>query len=275
MNKKSLILSLLDFKGWGPSKVFSYVKVHNFNYDLCIAALDVILTSNERQQLNALIDEKEKVIEMNEEKEIHSICVLDDGFPSKLYLGPDKCLFLYYKGDISLLNKKAVTIIGTRNPNESFVERGKIVTKLFVEQDCIIISGLALGCDTVAHQACLDAGGKTIAVLPSACDNIQPPRNKELANRIVENGGLLISEYGTESKYSVYNYPQRDRIQSSLSNVIVIIQASDDSGTMIAARKSLKDGKKVVALKGNNLKLVEEYIDESSKEDIENISIWL
>ena len=121
----------------------------------------------------------------------------------------------------------------------------------------------------------IDVKGKTIAVLPSSCDNIQPSSNRELANSILLNGGLLISEYSFGSKVSKYNFPRRDRIQSLLSSVVLIIQASDDSGTMIATKKSLKDGKFVYAIKGNQLTIVNRYIDVDSVEDLKELESWI
>ena len=152
---------------------------------------------------------------------------------------------------------------------------GKKATAFFSKEGYVIVSGLALGCDSVAHRTCIETGGKTIAVLPASCDNIQPSSNKVLAEQIVKSGGLLISEYGTGTTVSKFNYPQRDRIQSLLSSSILIIQASDDSGTMIATRKNIKDGKLVYAIKGNNLKIVQRYVDVDSSEELNEVANWI
>ena len=117
--------------------------------------------------------------------------------------------------------------------------------------------------------------GKTIAVLPSSCDNPQPYSNKPLAEKIAKNGGLLISEYSSGTFVSKYNYPQRDRIQSLLSSVIVVIQSSNDGGTMIAVKKHIKDGKIVFAIKGNDLILIKDYIDSNSQEDLSLVEEYI
>lgn len=93
--------------------------------------------------------------------------------------------------------------------------------------------------------------------------------------RIIENGGLLISEYSTGSTMTKFNYPQRDRIQSKLSEIILIIQANDQSGTMIATRNCLKDGKRVYAIKGNRISIVHNYVDIDSPEELEEITKWI
>ena len=188
-----------------------------------------------------------------------------------MYLSTDKCVFLYYKGDINLLLRASISIIGTRKPNKEFIEKGIKVTSYYAKKGYVIVSGLALGCDSIAHKTCVEVGGKTIAVLPSSCDNIQPSSNKILAEQIVNSGGLLISEYSTGTTISKFNYPQRDRIQSLLSTTIIIIQASNESGTMIATKKNIKDGKLVYAIEGNDLNLVNRYVDVDSIDELEEV----
>ena len=275
MNSNTLIYTLLNMDGWGPNTVFSYVKENNFDYESCRLNLVNILSNREQEIFKNKLFESTKICDLNLKNGIECISILDPRFPKKLYNTSDKCVFLFFKGNIDLLSKKSISIIGTRKPEESFIEKGKNVTEYFAKKDYVIVSGLALGCDTIAHQSCIDVNGKTIAVLPSSCDNVQPSSNRELANNILKNDGLLISEYSFGSKVSKYNFPRRDRIQSLLSSVVLIIQASDDSGTMIATKKSLKDGKFVYAIKGNNLTLVNRYVDVDDISDLEEVETWI
>lgn len=137
--------------------------------------------------------------------------------------------FLLYRGDIALLNKdnftKNVAVIGVLNPTNDIVEREKLFVKEIVKRGGNIVSGLALGCDSIAHRECLANNGKTIAVLPSRLDNILPKENIELANEIVLKGGLLVTEYYNEPverfEASV-RYIERDRLQAYFSNSIVL-----------------------------------------------------
>ena len=271
MDSNSLILTLLSLKGWGPKKIFDFVSKFKFNYHDCVAGLVYILNDNEKIEFKQQLVNSFSILKCNYEKGIKTINILDINFPEKLYSGSDKCVFLFYKGDISLLNTSSILIIGTRNPDFKFVDEGKVITQYFAKKGLTIVSGLAIGCDTIAHQSCLEVAGKTIAVLPSSCDNPQPSSNKLLAEQIIKSGGLLISEYSSGAIVSKYNYPQRDRIQSLLSSTIIIIQATDSSGTMIAAKKHIKDGKKVYAIKGNNLSLVGEYIDKLMDKELLHI----
>lgn len=275
MDKKSLILTLLHLKGWGAKRVYLYVQRYNYDYEKCVNGLIEELNEEEKSAFKHELIFSKKTIELNSQVGTKVCCILDNEFPKKLYLSSNPCVFLFYKGDISLLSQKSISIIGTRKPDSYFVEKGKIATTYFAKKGYVIVSGLALGCDTIAHSACLDVGGKTIAVLPSPCDNVQPTSNRQLAQRIIENGGLLISEYSTGSTMTKFNYPQRDRIQSKLSEIILIIQANDQSGTMIATRNCLKDGKRVYAIKGNRIAIVHNYVDIDSPEELEEITKWI
>lgn len=113
------------------------------------------------------------------------------------------------------------------------------------------MGGLALEIDKIGYETSIENSGKTIAVLPSSIDNIQPAGNKELARMIVKNGGLLVSEYPVGSTLSIFNYPKRDRIQAALSNVIIVPEAKEESEIMITVNKAIKEGKKVYQLETN------------------------
>ena len=275
MDANSLILTLLNLNGWGPKKVYDYVHKHSFDYSKCVDGLVNELSTELKNAFKIELSRSKETLKKNLEQGINAINILDPKFPKKLYNTNDKCVFLYYKGNIDLLNQKSIAIIGTRKPDEEFINKGEIVSKYFAKEGYVIVSGLALGCDTIAHTSCLEENGKTVAVLPSSIDNIQPSSNKSLAQKIVDNDGLLISEYSVGSPFSKYNYATRDRIRSLLSSVILIIQASDNSGTMIATKKSLKDKKMVYAIEGNKLTLVNNYIDVNSIEDLNDVKTWI
>jgi DNA processing protein len=136
-------------------------------------------------------------------------------------------VFLFYKGDITLLSESNlnVAVIGLLNPDEKIELSERMVTEEILKHGATIVSGLALGCDSIAHETALEKGGKTIAILPSPLNNILPAGNKGLAYRIVEEGGLLVTEY-----YKVFKTPMelssryrdRDRLQALFSDSIVL-----------------------------------------------------
>ena len=134
---------------------------------------------------------------------------------------------LFYKGDLSLLKKsnKNIAVIGLLKPDAQIEAYERFVVKELVERGVTIVSGLALGCDSIAHIQTLDSVGKTIAILPSTLEKINPASNRQLAYAIVQNGGLLLSEYYEEvtSKREFINrYIQRDRLQALFSDGIVL-----------------------------------------------------
>jgi DNA processing protein len=271
ISHSEFVLALSNIKRWGPTKVADYVARHGFDLEECMNFLELELGPEFMKEFQWNLEAAREDLKCNEAKHINSISLFDERFPKKLCEGKEPVVHLFYVGDISLLSSKCITVIGTRQPDEDFAENGYKTAYYFAKKGYTIVSGLALGCDAIGHKAALDAKGKTIAILPSSLDKVVPTQHKELAREIVRNGGLVISEYSVTSTMNKFNYPQRDRIQSLLSNVSIVIQSTDDGGTMIAVKKSLKDGKRVFALKGNKLSIINEYVDPDSEEELKQI----
>jgi DNA processing protein len=175
------------------------------------------------------------------------VAIGDDDFPPHRgsVKNSERPIFLFYRGNLSLLsaNSKNVAVIGLLTPSREIeaVER-KLVSDL-VTNGAVIVSGLALGCDSIAHQQALASNGKTVAILPSPLNDIMPAKNKDLANDIVASGGLLISEYLTASKSNMDlsgRYQERDRLQALFSDSIVLSASyakndiGNDSGSRLA-----------------------------------------
>lgn len=197
----------------------------------------------------------QEVKQQLEEKGISVISVFDENFPSinvKLK-NSEKPFFFAYKGDISLLIDidKNITVIGVLTPTNETIEREQKVVKRLAEKGYNIVSGLAKGCDTVAHSESVKNNAKTIAFLPSTIENIYPKENISLANEIVKNDGLIITEYVNESKNkyeSVKRFIERDRLQALYSKAVVLISSfrkgEGDSGSRHAFEKAKEYGKK-------------------------------
>lgn len=183
--------------------------------------------------------------------DIKSIKGLDIPEPLTHISQPPKELF--YLGDIKpLLESTVVSIVGSR----SMTPYGKQVTIMLssglAKRGIAIVSGLALGIDAVAHNAALEAGGYTVAVLPSSLENIYPSSNRNLAERILENGGALISEYSSDQTIAFKtNFIERNRLVSGLCDGLLITEASERSGTLHTANFALEQGKTVMAVPGN------------------------
>lgn len=150
-----------------------------------------------------------------------------------------------------LMSRPRVAIVGSRKISAY----GKAVTAQFAgelaRQGIVIVSGLAYGVDAVAHQAALDAGGLTIAVLPGSVEEIYPRVHRSLAERILSQGGALLSEYPDGTRTYPVNFIERNRIVSGMSNALLITEAAEKSGTMHTARFALEQGKDVLAVPGN------------------------
>lgn len=179
-------------------------------------------------------------------------CYFDKNFPRispTVKRNSEKPFLLFYKGDISLLNdlNRNVAVIGVLNPDESILAREKRAVHLLVENGMNIVSGLAKGCDTAAHIACLEAYGKTIAILPSTLAQILPSENRQLAQDIVENGGLLVTEYFLQPKdrfSATKRYIDRDRLQAMFAKAIVLsasyrVKSLGDCGSRHAMDKAV------------------------------------
>lgn len=162
----------------------------------------------------------------------------------------DKPYALFYKGDISLLSiaNLNVTVIGVLNPDDKIELTERMVTAEILKHKATIVSGLALGCDSIAHKTALERGGKTIAILPCPLDNIIPKENAKLAERIVEEGGLLISEYYEQPKSRndlISRFVVRDRLQALFSDAILLAAsyAPNNFGNDCGSRHAMEKAK--------------------------------
>ena len=176
-------------------------------------------------------------------KEVNAsyVTYFDRDYPETFRNMKDFPVVLFYKGDITLLsNKKVCSIIGTREPSVKTQDFGKSITDSMVQKGYVIVSGLALGCDTIAHNSCIDAGGKTVAIMGTGIDIVFPKGNTSLAERIINTGGLLITEELPGVKGASYSFVNRDRLQAACSEIVIVLATSVEGGTMHAA-KATKD----------------------------------
>lgn len=158
---------------------------------------------------------------------------------------------LYFLGRLPENRSPTVAIVGTRRPTAYGKEVGYRLAYDLAKQGVVVLSGLALGMDTIAHKAALDAGGITIAVLAGGLDSIHPPSNRDLAIKILQNDGTLISEYAPGETSFPGNFIARNRIVTGLSDGLLVVEASAKSGTMHTANFALEQGKPVMAVPGN------------------------
>jgi len=187
-------------------------------------------------------------------REITQIKLVDKNYPIMLAEIADPPKQLYCRGNLELLNSECFGIVGTRKLTSYGKEAARELTRDLINSGGFtIVSGLAMGIDAVAHQAALDAGGKTIAVLGGGVSdaNIGPKINLPLAKNILKNDGLLISEYSDDEEIFSVNFAMRNRIISGLSRGVLVVEADEKSGALITAHCALDQNRDVFAVPGN------------------------
>ena len=196
-------------------------------------------------------------------EKVMKIDIYSSIYPSilKEIYNPPKVLYL--KGNIELLKdcEKNISIVGSRKISEKGIQITKEFTKYFVENGYVIVSGLALGIDSLCHEVALEKKGKVIAVLPSPIENIYPKSSIPLSEKILDCGGLLISEYEKGSPLTKQNFYSRNRIITGLSTKLFIPECEIDSGSMISAKLAFEQDREIYTVprdiyeengKGNN-----------------------
>lgn len=166
------------------------------------------------------------------------ICLLDVEYPEVLRQTPDAPVFLFVKG--TLRSENTVAIIGTREPTEHGMEITRRITRYFTDQHWSVISGLALGVDSIGHRAALDEGGHTVAVLAHGLQTIAPRQHASLAHSILESGGALVTEYPYGTPVFPPQYVKRDRIQAGLAQGVVMVQSDLQGGSLHASRAAVE-----------------------------------
>lgn len=238
MKKLLELLFLKNIKGFGNATINKkYVPLLEpvSTLDECIRLVEdneEKVSSIEISKARGIAEKKYK--EIIDDLALSVITVFDDEYPEKLKdLKDKKPVILYAKGDIAVLSQPNIAIVGTRKPSEwSMKVEGRLVQKILDLSGRVIISGLALGCDKIAHETTVLAGKKTVAVLPSGVNVITPASHKKLANSIIETGGCLLSEYEPNAKVTRSTYVERDAVIAALSDATMVIECDVKSGTM-------------------------------------------
>ena len=185
-----------------------------------------------------------------DEAENHFITITDAAYPSLLKTIYDPPLALYVKGDVTLLNKTQIAMVGSRNPSKVGAEIAFDFAQHLAGRMIVITSGLATGIDAASHQGALAAEGKTIAVCGTGLDRVYPAKHHGLAKNIVASGAL-VSEFPLGTLPKPYHFPKRNRIISGLSVGCLVVEAAIQSGSLITAKQALEQGREVFAVPGS------------------------
>lgn len=176
----------------------------------------------------------------------------NEAIPMVLQKIPSPPKEMFVSGPLEeLLNRPRLSVVGTRKPTPYGIQVTKSLIQELAAQGIVIISGLAFGVDSIAHRACLEAHGQTIAVLPTSLGCIYPASHRHLAQQIIDQGGALVSEYPPGSTAYKTNFVARNRLVSGLGDAILIIEAAHKSGTLHTTNFALEQGKDVMVIPGN------------------------
>lgn len=172
-------------------------------------------------------------------------------FPEALRQIPDAPLGIYGRGDLGALSGRCVAIVGSRRASANGLLMARTCAQTLASLGIVVVSGLAAGIDSAAHEGALAGGGQTVAVLGSGLDQIYPVHNRRLADEILKHRGALISEYEPQTTAHKRYFPERNRIISGLSEAVLVVEASLHSGSLITARMALEQGRDVFAVPGS------------------------
>jgi len=256
-SEKIALIGLLSAEGIGNTRAIELVRLFGSVTEVfsapageISAAIKVPLkVSRSIVQSGRNLEKAEKVVNKIDQIGARIVTFWDSEYPVRLKTIPDPPVVLYFMGEPSPLYDYAVGVVGTR----SLSDHAKMITpKIAGELAAVgvtVVSGMALGVDSLAHEGALRSGGRTIAVIGSGLDVIYPPSNRKLFERITGQG-VVISEYPPGTKPDPHHFPKRNRIISGLSLGLVVIEGGKKSGALITARTAIEQGRELFAVPG-------------------------
>jgi DNA processing protein len=218
---------------------------------LCLSYRDILCETGAQAEFDVgiplwNIDEVRRQAERDrqlmEARNIQIVSISEEQYPPLLREIYDPPAVLFYRGDFTgaFCAKKMLAVVGTRKPSSEALELCYCITLELGQAGISVVSGMALGIDAMAHRGNCDGGGATIAVLGSAADMIYPSANRQLAQRILERGGVLLSEYPPGTPPQRWHFPERNRIISGLCSATLVVEAPRKSGALITADFALE-----------------------------------
>lgn len=219
------------------------------NYDLDKHQL---FTNDQIKALDMARDSLNSNIDAIEQNDIHMIIYDSPEYPTKLKSINDAPYALYYKGNLNVLNRPCIAIVGTRKPSFYGKKIAKLLSEKLSSAGACVVSGMAIGIDTYAHQGAVNENSaSTCAVCGCGLNIDYPASNRDLKENVITKGGLLISEYTPNTVARNYFFPYRNRIISGLSDSVVFVEGEVRSGGMLTVDRAIEQGRNVYAVPGN------------------------
>ena len=255
MSESDYYLAFASFQGIGPIKFEKLLKTFG-SAEKAWRAKELELETILKQSLTSKFlkfreeFDIENYLKQLKKQRVSFVSLANENYPTLLKNIPNPPIVLFVKGNIGLLKTNSIAIVGTRK----ITSYGATITKMFAadlaSSGLTIISGMAIGVDGIAHLSALEVGGATIAVLGNGVDLPFPRENEHIYHKILENGGLIISEFAPGESPSVGSFPARNRIIAGLSLGVLVTEGASDSGSLITANFGLEFGRKVFAVPG-------------------------
>jgi DNA processing protein len=193
----------------------------------------------------AMLRRADDIVASAEARGDHIVTVLDATYPRNLREIYNRPPFLFVRGRLEAVADRSVAVVGTRKPSEDGVEEASRLSRELAERGVTVLSGLAVGIDAAVHRAALDAGGRTVAVMGTGINRLYPPENEKLADRILAEGGALVSQFWPDAPPARWSFPMRNVVMSGMAVGTVVVEASKTSGAKMQARIALDHGKRV------------------------------
>ena len=258
MDERAFWIAFNRVPGIGPTRLKALLNVCGSLAEAWKAPIrDLQEAGLDRRSISSLLAERRRLDPQAELERVikrgYGIVTWDDeAYPANLRPIQQAPPLLYVRGQLEEQDELAIGVVGTRQVSPYGKEIARELASALARHGVTVVSGLALGVDAIAHEAALEAGGRTVAVLGSGVDQIYPARNRGLALKIIERGAL-ISEYSLGTKPEASNFPPRNRIISGMSLAVVIVEAGKRSGALITARFASEQGRDVFAVPGSIL----------------------
>ncbi|PIZ99888.1 MAG: DNA-protecting protein DprA [Candidatus Komeilibacteria bacterium CG_4_10_14_0_2_um_filter_37_10] len=255
MEQRVILLALSLLPQIGPRTILWLIKNQYLSESIFLSHRYPEFWPNKLKNIDwpTLVSNTKLLLEQLNKYQINYLTILDDNYPSLLKEIYDPPAVLYWRGQMSVFDhKNFLAVVGTRNCTNYAQQIMPALLKPVIQQNIIIVSGLALGVDGLAHQNALDQNAPTIAILAGGLDNasLYPRQNYHLAQKILTTG-LLLSEYPPLTSCLPQNFPRRNRIIAGLSQATLIIEAANKSGSLITAQCALEQNREVMAVPGN------------------------
>lgn len=257
MSTKAQLLALLQLEGLGPGRVRQLIQAFGDLSAVFDAGPEALIEAGVQERIARIIasaDEESlwaldmQLMDYEAERGVRFISFDEPGYPPSLLELDDPPLFLWCRGEILPQDRRAVAVVGSRQASWRGERNAERIAAALADQGVTVVSGLARGIDTAAHRGALRAGGRTIAVLGSGIEVIVPEENRELADRIAQQGAVLSALLHPNAYPSRQNFFARNSVVSGLSRAVIVVEAEPDSGSVDTGLKALGQGRRLLVV---------------------------